>query len=191
MGPILFDGWNGLARTLIVGSLAYLVLVLALRLSGKRTLSKMNAFDFIVTVALGSTLATVLLNHDVALAEGVVAFSLLISLQFLVTWTSVRFLWVRRVVTGEPQLLLSRGAFVDVALRRTRITESEVRAAVRAAGVGDMEAVEAVVLETDGSFSVIRRGLATTGTSLTDVRTPSSDDDTGAIREGGRCTAVR
>ena len=188
MGPILFDGWNGLARTLIVGSLAYLLLVLALRLSGKRTLSKMNAFDFIVTVALGSTLATMLLNHDVALAEGVVAFSLLISLQFLVTWTSVRFLWVRRVVTGEPQLLLSRGAFVDVALRQTRITESEVRAAVRAAGVGDMEAVEAVVLETDGAFSVIRRGLATTGSSLTDVRTPSSDDDTGAIREGGRCT---
>ena len=148
----------------------------------------MNAFDFIVTVALGSTLATVLLNHDVALAGGVVAFSLLISLQFLVTWTSVRFLWVRRVVTGEPQLLLSRGAFVDVALRQTRITESEVRAAVRAAGVGDMEAVEAVVLETDGSLSVIRRGLATTGSSLTDVRTPSSDDDTGAIREGGRCT---
>ena len=51
------------------------MLVIFLRLSGKRTLSKMNAFDLVVTVALGSTLATVLLTKDVALADGALAFA--------------------------------------------------------------------------------------------------------------------
>jgi uncharacterized membrane protein YcaP (DUF421 family) len=95
---MFFDTWWGLARIIVVGVLAYAALVLLLRVSGKRTLSKMNAFDLIVTVALGSTLATVLLSKDVSLAEGALAFALLIGLQFTVTWLSVRSLAVRRVV---------------------------------------------------------------------------------------------
>ncbi len=65
-----FDSWSAMGRTVVVGVLAYLALVLLLRVSGKRTLSKMNAFDLVVTVALGSTLATVLLSTSVALARG-------------------------------------------------------------------------------------------------------------------------
>ena len=53
---VFFQGWGGIARTLVVGVIAYAGLVLILRLSGKRTLSKLNAFDFVVTVAFGSTL---------------------------------------------------------------------------------------------------------------------------------------
>ena len=59
---MLFDSWAGLGRTLLVGPLAYVALVLLLRISGKRTLTKLNAFDLVVTVALGSTLATVQLE---------------------------------------------------------------------------------------------------------------------------------
>lgn len=148
---------RGLARTLVVGVLAYVFLVGCLRWSGKRTLSKMNAFDLIVTVSLGSVLASLLLSNSVALAEGVVALSLLICLQFVVTWTSVRVRWVRRVVTGEPLMLLEQGEFLPAALQHARVTEDEVCAAVRAAGIGPLARVAAVVLETDGSFSVIKQ----------------------------------
>src|SRR5688500_1869061 len=102
---MLFDTWGGLFRVLIVGVLAYAALVLMLRTSGKRTLSKMNAFDFIVTVALGSTLATVVLSKDVALAEGVLAFALLVLLQYAVTWSAVRSRAFREVIKAEPALL--------------------------------------------------------------------------------------
>ena len=71
---MFFDGWMTLGRTALIGTLAYLALVLLLRVSGKRTLSQMNAFDFIVTVALGSTLATVLLSSSVSLARGGAGF---------------------------------------------------------------------------------------------------------------------
>jgi uncharacterized membrane protein YcaP (DUF421 family) len=170
MEQMFFSGWDGLLRTLIIGTLAYVVLVVFLRISGRRTLSKMNAFDFVVTVALGSTLATVLLTKDVALAEGALAFALLIGLQFLVTWSSVRARWVRQVVTGEPLMLLYRGVFLAAALRRARVTEDEVRSAVRSAGLSSLNDAEAVVLETDGSFSVVRRGTENGRPSLDGVR---------------------
>ena len=67
---MFFDSWTGLGRVLVVGTLAYVALVAVLRISGKRTLTKLNAFDLVVTVALGSTLATILLSNSVALADG-------------------------------------------------------------------------------------------------------------------------
>lgn len=172
MEPVLFDEWSNLLRTLIIGVPAYIALVFSLRISGKRTLAKMNAFDLVVTVALGSTLATVLLSKDVTLAQGVLAFGLLIGMQFAVTWSSVRARWIRQLVTGEPALLLYRGAVLPAALHKARVTEDEVRAAVRSAGLLTLDKAEAVVLETDGSFSVVQRGEGgATGSSLAGLDT--------------------
>ncbi len=174
MDQMYFNGWESLLRTLVVGALAYITLITFLRFSGKRTLSKMNAFDLVVTVALGSTLATVLLTKSVALADGALAFALLIALQYVVTWTSVRARWVRRLVTGEPRMLLFRGEFLPDALRRSRVTEEEVCAAIRASGLASLNEAEAVVLETDGSFSVVRPGVEEGRSSLEGVRSPIS-----------------
>ncbi|PSL57409.1 uncharacterized membrane protein YcaP (DUF421 family) [Saccharothrix carnea] len=152
---MFFDSWDGLLRVVVVGVCAYAALVALVRLSGKRTLAKMNAFDMVVTVALGSTLATVLLTSDVALAEGVLALALLICAQFAVAWTSVRLGLVRRAVKSTPTLLVWQGRLRDRALRDQRVSRAEVLQAVRAQGQGALDQVAAVVLETDGTFSVI------------------------------------
>lgn len=157
MASALFDGWLPLLRTLAVGTAAYVALLVILRISGKRTLAKMNAFDLVVTVALGSTLATILLSRDVSLAQGVTALALLVALQFVITWTSVRWPAARALVTGEPALLVRNGALLPQALVRARVSEEEIHAALRGQGVDALEQAAAVVLETDGSFSVIRR----------------------------------
>ena len=152
---MFFDSWQGVARVFVVGICAYAALVAILRISGKRTLSKMNAFDLIVTVALGSTLATILLSEDVALAEGVAAFALLIGLQLAITWLSVRTKVVPALVKSTPTLLAFRGEQLDDAIRAQRVSEEEVLQAVRQQGFASVADVHAVVLETDGSFSVI------------------------------------
>lgn len=170
MEQMFFDDWGGLARTVIIGALAYVALVVALRLSGKRTLSKMNAFDFIVTIALGSTLATVLLSKDVALAEGVLAFALLIALQFAVTWASVRNERIQSLVSGRALMLVERGVMLRSAMRHARITEEDIHAAARGAGVGDLAEVHAMVLETDASLTVVLRGREGDGSALAAVR---------------------
>lgn len=154
---MFFNGWEGIWRTVIVGVLAYTALVLALRISGKRTLAKMNAFDFVVTVALGSTLATVVLSKDVALLEGITAFAVLIGLQYMIAWLSVRSDTVKNLVKSEPTLLFYQGHMLPDALRSERVAEEEVRSAIRAQGIAAIDAVQAVVLETDGTFSVMSR----------------------------------
>lgn len=99
---ILFQNWPGIVRTIIVGSLAYATLVLFLRISGKRTLAKLNAFDLVVTVALGSTLSAIILQENTALAEGTTALALLILLQFSVTFLSVRSTRFAKAIRSEP-----------------------------------------------------------------------------------------
>ena len=166
---MLFDGWMTLGRTALVGTLAYLALVLLLRVSGKRTLSKMNAFDFVVTVALGSTLATVLLSSSVSLVRGILAFAVLISLQFIITWLSARSPAFRRLIKAEPTLLVHKGEFLTGAMKQERVTEEEVRAAMRSQGISAVEEVEAVVLETTSDLSVVVQPSGESASSLADV----------------------
>lgn len=174
-GDIFFSGWAGIGRTLLIGSLAYVSLILMLRIAGKRTLAKMNSFDWVVSVALGSTLATTLLSKNVALAEGVTALGLLILLQFLVSWSSVRVKLVRRLARSEPRLLYYQGEYLRDAMDAERVTQSEVLQAIRSQGHLAVEQVEGVVLETDGTFSVIKGGDSAKRSSLASMTEDNSD----------------
>ncbi len=167
-----FDTWSDVWRTVVVGAAAYVALVAVLRTSGKRTLAKLNAFDLVVTVAFGSTLATILLNSDVSWAEGFAAFALLAGMQYVVAWTTSRSSVSRAVVTARPTLLLSDGRPLPAALDQQRVSRAELLQAVRGSGVGSLSAVAAVVLETDGSMSVVTSASRGDGSALADVARP-------------------
>lgn len=164
-----FDSWADILRVLIVGSVSYAALVLVLRVSGKRTLGQLNAFDFIVTVALGSTLATILLSSDVAFFEGLSALVLLAGLQFVVALASAHLSWVRSAVKSTPVALVVSGEIQYSQLRRNRLSESEVLQAVRGSGSGDLSGIAAVVLETNGTISVIPKNKLGNGSALDGV----------------------
>lgn len=166
---MFFDSLFGLARILIIAISAYIILIICLRISGKRTLSKWNAFDFVVTIALGSTLATVILSKDVALIEGVLAFVLLIALQFIMTWLSVRSKIFEHLIKTKPTILFKEGQFLQEPLKAQRVTKSEILAAVRGTGCASLQDIAAVILETDGSFSVIRKCEEKPMSALEDV----------------------
>lgn len=154
-------------RIISVGFLAYIGLVVFLRISGKRTLTKLNAFDLVVTVALGSTLATILLSKDVSLLEGLTAFVLLIFMQYMMTFMAVRWRKFNKFIKSEPSLLYLNGLFLKETMKKERISESEIVQAVRNEGIGELEKVNAVILETDGSLSIVQGEL---GNTLADVQ---------------------
>lgn len=157
---MFFDSWSGLIRIACLAPLAYAVLVLVLRISGKRTLAKMNAFDLVVTVALGSTLASVVTSSRIPFAEGALSLVLLVLLQYGVSWASVRSSTVKQAFKSEPQLLFYDGHFMYAAMRGERVGSDDVLQAMRSEGFIDLTAVQAVVLESDGTFSVIGKGEA-------------------------------
>ncbi|WP_110033456.1 DUF421 domain-containing protein [Hoeflea marina] len=156
--PIFFDSWAGIGRILVTGVLAYAGLIVMLRGSGKRTLSKFNAFDFIVTICLGSMLATIILTKSVPLVEGLVALGLLIALQFTITWLSVRHEPFQALIKSRPTLLVHRGVYQERALRAERVTKEEITAALHSNGRAELSAQHSVVLETDGSLTVFQAG---------------------------------
>ena len=152
---MFFDTGFGLLRVIVITLCAYAILIVVLRAAGKRALAKLNAFDLVVTVALGSTLATVLLSKDVALAEGALAFAMLAGLQYAVARASIRWRWFRDAVRAEPRLLVEDGVARRDAMAAERVTRDEIDAALRQQGIGRIADAAAVVLETDGSLSVI------------------------------------
>lgn len=157
---MFFDNWLGLARVLVVGTCAYAALVFMLRVAGKRTLSKMNAFDLVVTVALGSTLASVITSNDVALAEGLAALALLIALQVGVAFCASRIQRVNGAIKSEPRLLLRDGQPLRQAMKEERVTEDELKSAAREQGQASLDDVEAIILESSGEMSVIPRAAS-------------------------------
>jgi uncharacterized membrane protein YcaP (DUF421 family) len=164
-----FDAWSDMWRVFIIAAAIYAFLVLILRTVGKRSLAKLNIFDFVVTVALGSALATIILSKDVSFAEGALAFAMLCGLQWLVAWFSLKVRWFKKLTRSDPRLLFSDGKFLDRAMRDERILRQEVYAEIRSKSFGDLEDIAAVVLETDGTFSVIPHSQAKTRSAMKTV----------------------
>lgn len=104
-----------------------------------------------------------------SLTEGAAALMLLVGLQYVATWSSVRWRPLRTLLKSSPTLLLRDGLLLTDAMRQHRVTDNEVYQAVRSQGIGDLGAVAAVVLETDGTFSVIAQQQAGARTALQDL----------------------
>jgi uncharacterized membrane protein YcaP (DUF421 family) len=152
---VLFNGWRPLGRVFLVTILAYPCLLTILRLSGHRTLAKLNAFDLVITVALGSTFATLITSPDVSLSQGILAFALLTGLQWIVAKMTVVSPKFERRINGEPILLYHNGHYLRDAMKKARITEEEIKSNARAKGQKDLAKASAVVLETNGDLSII------------------------------------
>lgn len=159
---LLFNSWGALLRIVIFGFCGYIALVSILRTTGQRTLSTLNAFDFIVTVAIGSTFGTLLLSRDTALVDGIAAFAVLIGMQHVVSWLSMKSAKIKKMVKNEPILLYYKGDYMPENLKRARIVREEIEQSVRSNGKSSIKDVDAVVLETNGNISIVGPGNSNT-----------------------------
>lgn len=177
-----FDGWDPIIRIFVVGTLSYILLVILLRISGKRTLSQMSGFDFVITVAIGSTFGRLITAKEVVLAESAAAFLLLISLQLGFAYLDMRFGWFSRLAKSQPTLLFYKGSFLYDNIHKCRVNKNEILGVIREQGIESIEEVEAVVLETSGGWSVVKKGKSfidignSTLTPLTEAREAKERD---------------
>ncbi len=165
----LSDGQD-ILKIAIATVVSYVALLLLIRLMGKRTLAKMNAFDFVVTVTMGSTLSSMLLNK-VPVLNGALALGIIIGLQYLLAYLAQRSKRFEVVVNSEPTVLFYNGQFLKSAMKKERITEDEVLSEIRSFRIENIHEVRAVVMEINGTFSVIKKGLEPGQSSLGSLRT--------------------
>lgn len=168
MFELFFKDWWSLGRVGICSASAYLILFLFVRISGKRTMSKLNAFDFVVAVTLGSTLSSMMLAK-IPLAEGMLAVATIIGLQYVLAKLARDSPMMETLINSRPTLLFYNGRFLDETLEKECVTEEEIYAAVRSFRIEDMDQVRAVVMELNGELTVVKKDQRTLHSSLDDL----------------------
>jgi uncharacterized membrane protein YcaP (DUF421 family) len=154
---IFFVSWATLYRTFIGVVLSYITMIMLLRLSGKRTFSKMTAFDLIVPLTLGPIMAATILIPDVPLLQGLFAFGLLIGMHTISNVLYLRIPTLKHVVKPPPTLLVHEGEVLWHAMRKERVSIEEIIEVLRNEGLSSIKQARAVVLESDGDYNVIPR----------------------------------
>lgn len=160
---LFFESWYELLRVFCSAVIIYPLIILLLNIMGKRSTAKMNNFDWLVTVAVGSILGSAVLLKKVVLLEVMVGAGTLLILQYLFTKLSVRYQSFEKFIRSPAILVFYEGQYLEVAMRKQRLTRREVEAAIRKAGYADESAVMAVIFEPDGQLSVISCSAQPTG----------------------------
>ncbi|WP_296243466.1 MULTISPECIES: DUF421 domain-containing protein [unclassified Psychrobacter] len=157
MDMLLFDNVEKLGRIILTAIMVYILIVLITKVFGKRSTSQLNNFDWIVTVMIGSLSAGTILRKEVPLIEGSAAIVTLYFLQFLVTKCSSVFPDFGRLILSEPRIVFYRGQYLPEAMHAERLTRQELESAMRSKGINSLDVIEAIVLESDATLTIIQK----------------------------------
>ena len=170
MNELFFKDWKSLGHVALCTVIAFLTLFAFVRIAGKRTLANLNAFDFVVTVALGSTLSYMMLAM-VPIIEGTLVLLLIIGMQYVFAWMAKGSKKMEKIINSIPSLLYYNGTFLQEAMAREAITVEEIYSVVRKSGTERMEDIKAVVMELNGEITVVKKSGGSGLSSLEDVDT--------------------
>jgi len=132
----------------------YVAVILFTRLAGKRSFSKMSSFDFAMTVAVGSIIATTILSSSVSLLQGVVGLAAVYILQILAAFAR-RLEFFHKLIDNQPLLLMDGAKILEENLKKAHVTEADLRSKLREANVLQLSQIKAVIFETTGDISVL------------------------------------
>ena len=132
----------------------YITTIICTRIAGKRSFSKMSSFDFAMTVAIGSIVATTIVSKSVSLFDGIVGLTITYGLQLGMAYLR-RFKPVEKMIDNSPLLLMDKQEILHKNLRKVRVTEDDLRSKLREANVLELSQVRAVVMEATGDIAVL------------------------------------
>lgn len=140
-----------------MGIFSYFSLIILLRASGKRTLSHLNEYDLVISMALGSIMANVLVEKNISISESVVASAVLIFLQYSLTYVAFKVPFIKNIISAKPIILFHNGHYIEKNLKKERICKTEIKSALNQEGVGSIDDVKTVILESNGELCVIAK----------------------------------
>lgn len=159
MDMIFFDSQQTLGRVVISSVVVYFCIVLFHKVSGKRSASQLNNFDWVVTVMMGSIGASTIILKNVPIIEGMASVITLLTLQYLVTKYSSISPHFAHTVLSEPRVVFYQGEFLPEAMRKERLNRQEIECAMRSEGIHDYKDVAAVIFESDAKLTVVPKRM--------------------------------
>jgi uncharacterized membrane protein YcaP (DUF421 family) len=160
--PSLPEIGSSLPDVALRTAIVYLFLVVAMRISGKREVGQMSVLELVVILVISDAVQNSMVGENTSLWGGMIAVVTLLTLDFLLARLMVHSTRVRKVIEGEPRLIVRDGRLLEKAVDEEGLSTDEIEAAMRAHGLERIEDAALAVLETNGSISVIpRRDLET------------------------------
>ena len=153
---MFFPGGHVLFEILLRTAVIYLLVLIGVRISGKREVGQMTPFDLTLLLLLSNSVQNAMTGPDTSLAGGVVAASTLLILNYLIAGASGTNRRFRRFVEGQPSLLVHDGKVIDSHMAREHVSLDELHRALREHGISCIEQTALAVLEVDGSISCLK-----------------------------------
>ena len=136
----------------------YAFVILLMRVTGRRELSTLSAIDLVLLIILGDAIQQGLTQDDYSVTGAVIVVSTIAALQVGTSYLSFRSRRARRVLEGEPIVIVQDGKLIERNMRRERLTVEELLVEARGQQVTSVEQIAWAVLETNGKISIIPKG---------------------------------
>ena len=147
--------WTALLMVVLTTLGIYVSVIILTRVAGLRSFSKMSSFDFAITVAIGSVIASTIVAQTPPLVQAAMALAALYGVQMFVAFARTRWKWVRSAVDNTPLLLMNGQEILHENLKKAKVTEADLIAKLREANVIRLSEIRAVVMEATGDISVL------------------------------------
>ncbi len=157
MDTLIFDHIDKLGRIVLTAAMIYVLIVVVTKVSGKRSTSQLNNFDWIVTVMIGSIGASTILLKEIPFIEGSASIVTLYLLQYAVTKYSSISPHFSRLILSEPRVVFYQGQFLPDAMRAERLTRQELESAMRSEDIKSFDEIEAIIFESDATLAIITK----------------------------------
>ena len=132
----------------------YLVLIVVIRLMGKRQIGQMEPSEFVVTMFVANLASILMEDVDLPLYAGLVPIITVLGLELVLAGLSMRSIKIRKLLCGKPVILIENGKIIQKNLQKTRVTLDELTGHLREKDVLDLKSVQYAILETNGNLSV-------------------------------------
>ncbi len=152
---LFFSGWESLLRVILTTVMTYLLLLIILKSFGSRSVSSFSVYDLITTITIGSTISSILVFEEVTLINGIIAILLLLLIQLIISKLTTHWPNLANVISPSPKVVFLRGDFLEENMKKAHINKEEILAAIRSEAQTTSDKVYAVVLEVDGTLSVV------------------------------------
>jgi uncharacterized membrane protein YcaP (DUF421 family) len=153
---VFFPGGHVLLQIVLRTGIIYLLVLIGVRLSGKREVGQMTPFDLTLLLLLSNSVQNAMTGPDTSLTGGAVAACTLLVLNYGVAAVSGSNRRLRRLIQGEPSLLVHDGKVIEAHMARERVSRDELHRALREHGINSCDQVALAVLEVDGSISCLK-----------------------------------
>lgn len=151
----IYTSWSAILMVIISTIGIYIALIVFTRIAGLRSFSKMSSFDFAITVAFGSIIATTILAKDPPLFQAIIGLGALYAIQMTVAALRGNSKIMTMLVENDPILLMKGTEILEENLKEAKVTHDDLRAKLREANVTKLSQVQAVIMEATGDISVM------------------------------------